>query len=66
VTQTSAAQDGTPLFNIAFTIPAQKGNSGSPVLDTQDRVVGLFAWYSATSTNLGVAQGNAILTNSCR
>lgn len=66
VDRTSEAGDGTPLFKIAFTQPAQAGNSGSPVLDEHNQVIGMFTWYSKTNTSLGFAQGNDVLKTPCR
>ncbi|MBS0208258.1 MAG: tetratricopeptide repeat protein [Planctomycetes bacterium] len=45
--------DGSPLWQVA--IPIERGNSGSPLVDRQGRVVGIMALKSATTSNLGFA-----------
>jgi len=46
VGKTRVTSDKTPVFEIAFTRDTEPGHSGSPVLNPQDQVVGLFTWQS--------------------
>jgi S1-C subfamily serine protease len=57
------ADDGTPLFRITSIDAPREGNSGSPVLDEKDRVVGIIAWASRAdfSFSAGIA-GSALRT----
>lgn len=63
--ETGRASDGTEVFAIRFTNPAQPGNSGSPVLNDSNHVIGLATWYSTIDASLGVAQSNSVLQNPC-
>lgn len=65
VTRTQAANDGTRVFEIESTLRAQRGNSGSPVLNAGRHVVGLWTWYSPAHAHLSWAQGNAALAHPC-
>lgn len=61
--------DGTRIFTIVFggqTGRPQGGNSGSPVLTDEGRVIGLWTWNSLTRSNLGIAQAIDSLTPACR
>jgi V8-like Glu-specific endopeptidase len=66
IAETERASDGTEVLTIRFTNPAQPGNSGSPVLNDHDHVIGLATWYSGTEADLGFAQSNSVLQNPCR
>ncbi len=57
--------DGTEIFGIDFTGPAQPGNSGSPVLNPLDQVIGMWTWYSPSDTNIGMAISNSALRIPC-
>jgi len=59
----ATADDGTPLFRITSVDAPREGNSGSPVLDEKDRVVGIIAWASRAdfSFSAGIA-GSALRT----
>lgn len=57
--------DGTEIFGIDFTGPATLGNSGSPVLNFQDQVVGMWTWYSLSDANLGMAISNSAFMVPC-
>jgi len=59
-------EHGTDMFTIKFTNPPQAGNSGSPVLDDQDQVVGLLTWQSAVHQYLAIAQAPSAFRNPCR
>ena len=62
VAQTS---DGTEIFGIDFAGLAQPGNSGSPVLNPEDEVIGMWTWHSLTEANVGMAIGNSALRLPC-
>ena len=57
--------DGTPAFLIESTLRPQKGNSGSPVLNGDDRVVGLWTWTLVSHADLSLAQGNPAFEHPC-
>ncbi len=59
------ASDGTETFSIEFTSRPQPGNSGSPVLNGQNQVIGIWTWYSFSQSNLGSAQSNTVLERPC-
>jgi V8-like Glu-specific endopeptidase len=67
VGQLERAGDGTQLFSVALENRTARGYSGSPVLDDQDEVVGLWTWSAARdSTALGSAQAGGALIEPCR
>jgi S1-C subfamily serine protease len=57
--------DGTEIFGVDFSGPVQPGNSGSPVLNPQDQVIGMWTWYSLTDANIGMAIGNSAFLTPC-
>ena len=57
--------DGTEIFGIDFAGRAQPGNSGSPVLNPQQEVIGMWTWYSLTDANIAMAIGNSALRLPC-
>lgn len=57
--------DGTEIFGIDFNGPALPGNSGSPVLNPDDQVVGMWAWHSLSDANLGMAISNSAFLVPC-
>ncbi len=57
--------DGTEIFGIDFAGRAQPGNSGSPVLDPQDQVIGMWTWHSLSDSNIAMAIGSSALRNPC-
>jgi V8-like Glu-specific endopeptidase len=59
------ARDGTPLFDVVSQNPPQPGDSGSPVLNDKNEVVGIFAWRYYQKPDTGTAQGNTILIRPC-
>jgi hypothetical protein len=60
------ARDGTAAFGIEMDNGrAQPGDSGAPVLNDQNQVVGLWTWHDNTRSNMGYAQSNDVLKNSC-
>jgi len=61
----TVAQDGTELLEIESTLRAQPGNSGSPVLSVDRRVVGLWTWYSQSHANRSRAQSAAVVAHPC-
>lgn len=60
------ASDGTEIFGVQFTRPAQPGNSGSPVFNDQDRVIGIWTWNTISQSDRGTAQSNSALQDPCR
>ncbi len=60
------ASDGTEIFGVEFTNPAQPGNSGSPVFNDQNRVIGIWTWHSISQSDRGTAQSNSALQDPCR
>ena len=60
-------EDGTQIFSV--TLPESRmarGYSGSPVLDDQDRVVGLWTWSASPDpTAVGSAQSSEALLERC-
>jgi S1-C subfamily serine protease len=65
VTGKTVARDGTEILEIESTLRAQPGNSGSPVLSADRRVVGLWTWYSLSHPNLSRAQSAAVVAHPC-
>jgi V8-like Glu-specific endopeptidase len=57
--------DGTPVFGISFTREAEPGHSGSPVLDTEDRVVGIYTWHNMSDHTWGTAISRSALEPAC-
>jgi hypothetical protein len=62
----ATARDGTPLFDVQSPNPAVPGDSGAPVLDSENRVVGLWAWHYYDRPDTGTAQAASALTPPCR
>lgn len=62
----SSRHDGTPLFDVQSPNPAVPGDSGAPVLDDQNRVVGLWAWHYYDKPDTGTAQDSTVLKNPCQ
>lgn len=66
VVQTNRAIDGTEIFDVEFsTGRPQPGNSGSPVLDEQNRVIGLWPWHQLYQSNRGTAISASALARPC-
>jgi V8-like Glu-specific endopeptidase len=63
--ETWTAQDGTPVFDVISQNPAGPGDSGAPVLNDKNEVVGMWAWHSPLSPDKGTAQRSAALVNPC-
>ena len=59
------AKDGTPVFTIHFDRPAEPGHSGSPVLNLQSEVVGMFTWIRPEEPAVGAAISRAALDPAC-
>jgi len=62
----ASRSDGTELFDVQSPNPAVPGDSGAPVLDEHNRVVGLWAWHSYSHPDTGTAQATNALTPICR
>ncbi len=56
--------DSTPMFAISFNREATGGDSGAPVLNDQNEVVGLFTWAFSTP-NIGMAEMSDVLRHPC-
>jgi len=65
VSDISTAQDGTPVFGVESQNRPRPGNSGSPVLDDQGYVVGMYTWNVAESATAGLAIAGAALARAC-
>jgi S1-C subfamily serine protease len=65
VTRTAVARDGTPVFEIQADDRPERGSSGSPVLDDQNRVVGMYTWNDLENTATGIAISSAALSHAC-
>lgn len=59
------AQDGTAVFAIKFDREAEQGHSGSPVLNPQGEVVGMFTWMKPEDRTVGIAISRAALEPAC-
>jgi hypothetical protein len=65
VTRTAVARDGTPVFEIRADARPERGSSGSPVLDDQNRVVGIYTWNDIEDALTGIAISSAALSPVC-
>lgn len=59
------APDGTEIFSARFAGRPQPGNSGSPVLNDRNEVVGIWPWDSLTQSDLGTAISSSALQKPC-
>jgi S1-C subfamily serine protease len=66
VSDVGTAPDGTAVFRVASPNRPLPGNSGSPVLDGEDHVVGMWTWNEAESFAFGAAIGSSALSQGCR
>jgi hypothetical protein len=65
VTRTAVAKDGTPVFEITADDRPERGSSGSPVLNDQNRVVGMYTWNNIQNAASGIAISSAALSRAC-
>jgi len=65
ITLTAVAKDGTPVFEIQSPARPERGSSGSPVLNDQDRVVGMYTWNDTSNDAAGIAISSAALARAC-
>lgn len=65
VSEVGRAPDGTPVFRVASAERPRPGNSGSPVLDDEGHVVGMWTWNQEASLAFGVAIGSSALFSPC-
>jgi hypothetical protein len=65
VDEVRAAPDGTLIFRVASTNRPRGGNSGSPVLDAEGRVVGMWTWNEDDNLAYGVAIAGSALRRPC-
>ncbi len=66
VSDVGLAPDGTPVFRVESINLPRPGNSGSPVFDGQDRVVGMWTWNEVASMAFGAAISSSALNPACR
>ncbi len=66
VSEIGTAPDGTPVFRVSSDRRPRPGNSGSPVLDGQGHVVGMWTWNEAASLAFGAGISSSALTPACR
>lgn len=59
------ASDGTEIFSARFTSRPQPGNSGSPVLDDRNQVIGIWPWYARTQSDLAWSISSSALQKPC-
>lgn len=59
------AVDGTEIFSAQFTSRPQPGNSGSPVLNDRNQVIGILPWDSRTQSNVAVGISSSALQQPC-
>ena len=64
IDSTRRETDGTMILNMRFTNPDASGGSGGPILDTQNRVVGMNAWNDA-DPSIGHGEGVEVLHKPC-
>src|SRR5437588_353491 len=65
ITKIATATDGTPVFEIESADRPERGISGSPVLNEQDRVVGIYTWNEPKSDVAGLAISSTALATPC-
>jgi hypothetical protein len=57
--------DFTPIFSVALLSQAVPGNSGAPILNDRNLVVGVWTWYTLRNASAGVAIGSSALSPVC-
>lgn len=62
----NGSQDGTPFFGVYSDNPATYGDSGGPVVNDQNQVVGMMARGSAQDRRHGAAEASSVLSNPCK
>jgi V8-like Glu-specific endopeptidase len=62
----NTTMDGTDIFSAMFTNPPQAGNSGSPILNERNQVVGIFPWSSLTDSDMATGISSSALQKPCR
>src|SRR5262249_53976962 len=65
VTRRAVAREGTPVFEIESEDRPERGSSGSPVLDNQNRVVGMYTWNNLEKATSGIAISSVALARAC-
>jgi V8-like Glu-specific endopeptidase len=60
------AADGTHLFGVSFSRDVEPGDSGAPVLNVRDEVVGMHTWHVVSGHNKGIEIGVSALVPACR
>lgn len=63
--ETWTARDGTPVFDVISENPPISGDSGAPVLNDKNEVVGMWAWHSDIRPDTGTAQRSTVLSTPC-
>ncbi|MHB8732881.1 MAG: S1 family peptidase [bacterium] len=59
------ASDGTEIFSARFTSRPQPGNSGSPILNERNEVIGIWPWYSLTQSDVAMGISSSALQTPC-
>jgi V8-like Glu-specific endopeptidase len=65
VTTLGTAADGAPVIGVRSMNAPRPGSSGSPILDEQDRVVGMIAWDSLSDLSFSAGIAGAALKEPC-
>jgi hypothetical protein len=58
-------ENETDFFDVRFVSPPQPGNSGSPVLNDQNQVVGLLVWLLTIHKDMATALAPSAFRNPC-
>jgi V8-like Glu-specific endopeptidase len=66
IAQLDRAWDGTDIFSALFTSRPQPGNSGSPILNDHNEVVGIVPWTSLSQSNEAMGISSSALQRPCR
>jgi hypothetical protein len=61
-----ASRDGTPFFGLYSDHPATYGDSGAPVVNDQNQVVGIMDKLAPQDRRHGAAEASSVLLNPCK
>lgn len=59
-------EDNTPFFGLYSDSPATNGDSGGPVINDQNQVVGMMTLGAADDRRHGAAEGSSVLLHPCQ